>query len=273
MVVLRRRSQTQTRRGGLISTSCNRHTIQRYSAMNQDFERYDEIVLRMTDFRLAPPGRTVRITRGLGDSLSTAGSLLPRKGIAVTNRISWHVTAFVTALMLFPTGSGAQTPATSFDGLRGLLQLGNDVVVTDSNGRRTRGRVVIVTASSLDLAVDTRRFLFLRQRTQQSFADTVVTMVTRVDSRKEGAIIGFAAGFVPIMLAPCDSRDDGGYCFFAKVTFGPMFGALGAAIGAFIDGRLNKTVYRAGAPVAPVTITLSPLLSTKTTGASLSLRF
>jgi hypothetical protein len=29
--------------------------------------------------------------------------------------------------------------------------------------------------------------------------------------------------------------------------FRPLFGLLGAAIGAFVDGRLNETLYRGGA--------------------------
>lgn len=189
------------------------------------------------------------------------------------NQILRHLTACVTALMLFPTSSGAQSPATTFDELRLVLHDGNDVVVTDSNGRRTRGKLVSVTTSSLDLVVERPRFLILRERSNQSFTDTVVTTVTRIDSRREGVIVGFFAGFVPVMHVPCDSRDDGGSCAFAKIAYGPVCGVLGAAIGMVIDGSINKVVYRTGAPVRPVTITLSPLLNAKTTGASLSLRF
>jgi hypothetical protein len=68
--------------------------------------------------------------------------------------------------------------------------------------QRARGKLVSVTASSLDLAVERRRFLILRERSPQSFTDTVVTTVTRIDSRREGGIIGFIAGFVPVVLPP-----------------------------------------------------------------------
>ena len=130
-----------------------------------------------------------------------------------------------------------------------------------------------VAASSLDLTLEKRKFLILREHFQRTFTDTAVTRVTRIDSRVEGGIIGFVAGFVPVVLAPCDSHDDGGYCELGKIIFGPLSGALGAGIGMLIDGSINKVVYRTTAPVRPVTITVSPLLKPKSAGASLSLRF
>jgi hypothetical protein len=190
----------------------------------------------------------------------------------MTNRILWHITACVTALTLFPTSSRAQSPATTFDELRLVVKDGNDVVVTDSNGRRTRGRVATVGASSLDLAVEKPRFLILREHSHQGFTDSAVRTVTRIDSRREGAFIGFLAGFVSVVVAGCNSGD-ALECDYARILGGPIFGGLGAAIGMLIDGSINEVVYRSDARVGPVTITLSPALTTKSAGASLNLRF
>jgi hypothetical protein len=189
------------------------------------------------------------------------------------NRYLWSVTACATVLILFPASSGAQAPATSFDGLRLVVQDGSEVVLTNSDGRRIRGKLVSVTTSSLALVVERPRFLILRERLHQSFTEAAVTTVTRIDSRWEGAIIGFLAGFVPVVLPPCPSNDVDG-CGLVKVVLGPLAGALGAAIGVAIDGSINTIVYRNGNPsVGGATITLSPLINTKTAGASLRLRF
>jgi hypothetical protein len=194
----------------------------------------------------------------------------------MTNRIVWHIVACVTAITLFPTSSRAQSPATTFDDLRLAVKDGNQVVVTDANGKHTRGKIATVTASSLDLAIERSKFLILREHSQRTFTDTDVTRVTRIDSRREGGIIGFLAGFVPIVVAACSGEKDSPdalYCDEGLVFAGPAFGLVGAAIGMWIDGRMNQIVYRTAAPVRPVTITLSPLLKPKSAGASLRLRF
>ena len=195
------------------------------------------------------------------------------KGPSVIHRILWYVSGCVAALLLCPTSSKAQSPATTFDELKLALQAGNEVVVTDSNGRRTRGKLVSVTTSSLDLMTKRPRFLIFQERSHQSFADTVVTRVTRIDSRREGALIGLAAGVVPVLLVPCGA-DYGGGCSLAKVLYGPGFGLAGFALGMVIDGSMNKIVYQAGtASVGRPTISLSPLIGGKIKGASLNLGF
>ena len=188
----------------------------------------------------------------------------------MSNRILWSIVSCVTALMVFPTSSGAQSPATTFDELRLLVKDGNEVVVTDSNGRRTRGKVATVTASSLDLAVVRPKFLILREHSQRTFTDTTLTTVTRIDSRWEGGVIGLLAGVVPVAVGWCHLGDV--ECHYA-ILGAPVAGLLGATIGMLIDGSINKVVYRTTAPVRPVSITLSPLLKVNGAGASLKFRF
>ncbi len=198
-------------------------------------------------------------------------------GVPLTHNLSCHLTACVTVLMLFPMGSGAQTPATSshvatsFDGLRTLLRPGNEVIVTDPSGKPTRGKIGTVTTSSLDLTIETTRLLVLRKYDQRSFAETGVATVKRVDSTANGAIIGIAAVLGPIILVPCPDNADGS-CSVGKVFGALLLVPLGAAIGGFVDSRLNETVYRRGPPAGRVTISLFSVQS-RTYGASLNLRF
>jgi hypothetical protein len=188
------------------------------------------------------------------------------------NRILWQTVACVTALMLFPTSSHAQSPAATFDALRLLVKDGNEVVVTDSNGRRTRGKVASVTSDSLHLALERPKFLILREHSERTFTDTTVTTVTRTDSRWQGGVIGLLAGFVPVAVRSCNSGD-ALECDYGVILGAPLAGLLGAGIGMLIDGSINRVVYRTTAPVRPLSITLSPLLNVNGTGASLKLRF
>jgi hypothetical protein len=191
------------------------------------------------------------------DNPSVAGE------ITVTNRIMWHVTACATTLLLFPMSGGAQVPATSFDELRQVLRAGNDVTVAGTDGRITKGKLVEVTASSL--TVERYRWPW-QKRVENNFGDTAVTTVKRMDSPWEGLLLGFAAGSIPTIIAGCHKNWRGEAC--------ALVGVVGAAIGGAIDVRHNKTVYRAGTPPAGRgTVSLSPSLSTKAAGATLSLRF
>ncbi len=197
----------------------------------------------------------------------------------MTNRIVWHIAACVTALTLFPTTSGAQSSATTFDELRLAVKDGDQVVVTDSDGRRTRGKIAKVTASSLDLAIERSKFVILREHSQRTFTDTDVTRVTRIDSMWQGGVIGSLVGFVSGVVGPiprCSgTRRNDIACdpLFRLIVAGPVFGLVGAAIGIGIDGSINKVVYRGDPQVHPVTITVSPLLKPKSAGASLRLGF
>jgi hypothetical protein len=163
--------------------------------------------------------------------------------------------------MLLPTSSRAQTAATSFEELRAVMQDGDKVVVTDSDGRRTQGRLTNLTASSI--GVMTPRFWPWQEPTQRSVADRDVRTVQRIDSTRDGALIGFVAGFLPVLVGVCVNDDPYVSCAGALVFGGPTVGALGALIGAYIDGTLNTTVYRAG--------TLAGLDRTETIEQSLSL--
>jgi hypothetical protein len=185
-----------------------------------------------------------------------------------------HVALCATLMLVLPVSSRAQTAATSFDELRAVVQDGDKVVVTSSDGGRTRGRLTNLTTSSM--VVMTPRFWPWQEPTPRSVADRDVRTVQRIDSTRDGALIGFVAGFLPVLVGACANDDPYVSCAGVLILGGPTVGALGALIGASIDGMLNTTVYRAGTPaISGATVTLSPSVNTKTAGASLrlSLRF
>lgn len=192
----------------------------------------------------------------------------------MNNRMVRHVAVCAAALMLCPISSGAQTLATSFVELRGLLQDGDEVVVTGSDGRRSQGRLLTVTPSSLYLLVETPKFLVLVRRTQQMFSENAVTRVQRMDSRWEGALIGLSVGFVSFSLAACGSDWGSVDCSYALIFFSAPLGVLSAFLGGEIDRMRNQTVYRAGT-LAPdgATVSLSPFFTRRATGALLNVRF
>ena len=59
----------------------------------------------------------------------------------------------VLVLALLPHNAGAQTVAQSFEELRALVKSGDTVYVTDTSGRRTKGKIGDLSASSLQLLV------------------------------------------------------------------------------------------------------------------------
>jgi hypothetical protein len=200
----------------------------------------------------------------------------------VINRFLLHVAACATALMVFPATGAAQTPAASFDALRGVVRNGDHMIVTESDGRRTSGTVMNVTPSSLDLKVDTCRIgiRILCRSALHSVSASATISITRIDSPREGGLIGLAAGFASSYLLVCnnnyfsDNYPRDGSCASAVILVALPMGGLGAVIGAFIDSRRNETVYRASAPaLGGVTVSLSPVLTGNGTGALLTVQF
>lgn len=90
-------------------------------------------------------------------------------------------------IVLWPGAGAAQTVASSFDELQNVLKTGETVSVTDDSGRRTKGKVVDLSASSLVLLVG---------RKDQSRVFTVdgTTKIVRHDSLDNGVLIGLGAG-------------------------------------------------------------------------------
>lgn len=142
-----------------------------------------------------------------------------------------------------------------------------------ADGRRTRGRYVTMSDSSLEMVKP--RVWRWQKPVAKTFTDAAVTTVKRVDSAWEGAVIGFAVGYIPLTAHVCQHDNRGEMaCLGAVYYAGPLLGLVGASVGMFIDGRHNKTIYRAGTPGSgATTVSLSPLLTTRTAGGLLTVRF
>jgi hypothetical protein len=185
-------------------------------------------------------------------------------------RTPCQVVACVAALMLFPSISGAQPPATSFEELLPLLRPGQEVIVVHADGRRTRERVLAVTSSSLEMQSKS----LLRYRApgpRTSYSESAITSILLVDSVWQGALIGYAAGF-GVGVARCRADDD---CLHGDLVAPLLITLAGGAIGATVDAAIRKTVYLNGTlrPAGRATIGVSPLVAPRTTGVSVSLKF
>ena len=184
------------------------------------------------------------------------------------NRVTSRVIVCLVALLI-PARSGAQAPATTFADLQRVVQAGQEVFVTEANGRRTRNIVVDVTPSELIVrSKPVWRFKGLGPR--RIFMESSVVRVTRVDSLWQGALIGYATGF-GLGVASCNAHSSD--CVPMYVVVGDTL--IGGAVGATIDALIRKTVFlkAASRAFAGATFTLAPSFATKTTGASLTLQF
>jgi hypothetical protein len=184
------------------------------------------------------------------------------------NRTTSRVIVCLVALLI-PTRSGAQSPATTFADLQRVLQAGQEVLVTEADGRRTRNIVVAVTRS--ELVVRSKSvWSFNGLGPQRTLMEWSVARVRRVDSLWQGALIGYATGF-GLGVAACNAHPSD--CVPMYVVVGDTL--IGGAVGATIDALIRKTVFLKSAPrpFGRATITLSPSFGTKTSGASLTLQF
>jgi hypothetical protein len=188
----------------------------------------------------------------------------------MTDRILWQIVACVTALTLFPTSSGAQSPATTFSELRQVLRPGEQVIVTHADGRRTREIVVALSDTSLELRSKSM-FRFRSPGPRTTHSESSIVKVKRVDSAANGILIGLGIG-AGLGIAGCMAQREQNSCAlvaYMPVVFGSLMGGLS---GGLVDAALRKTIYRDGTQ-GSAAIVFSPLINTKTTGASLSLRF
>lgn len=188
------------------------------------------------------------------------------------------------AVTLLPRTAGAQTIARSFEELQRLFKPGPTVVVTDLMGRRTTGRVVDLSESSLVLEPRGEG------GTRRTFAESSVAEIRRTDSAWSGTLIGLAVG---IGLAKGLCEQDWELCRGASVVgaqfgvrglpvngshvFGPLM--LSALIGGPLAGGLidrakgNNTIYLARSRSSQSSVAVSPWHIHGGGGMSVAFRF
>jgi hypothetical protein len=205
-----------------------------------------------------------------------------RAGLDRTGRWKWVLHMSVSLLVLAPVNASAQVVSTSFEQLQALVKPGDTVDITDTTGRRTRGTLGELSASSLELlarktGADGGENLV---RDRQLFErDVQQIQLVRRDSLWNGTLIGFAPGaaigmFILFVGAGCD-------CYTvesrAPIALSTMLfaGGIGALIGGTVDASIVKrtTVYFRLPDSRSVDLRISPVLSKSATGVKIGLRF
>ena len=104
----------------------------------------------------------------------------------------------ISALLFVSTTAAAQTPA---DDIRAQVKDGQKVSVTDDQGRDFKGRIIRLTSDVLTIAKG-------RERTDIPYTDIV--KIDRVDTLKNGALIGLGVGSVMgiLFVMPSDCEPD-----------------------------------------------------------------
>ena len=176
-------------------------------------------------------------------------------------------------LLVRPSIAMAQESSGPFERLLTVLQPGDTIVITDTNGRRTAGKLRELTASALELqdgyghdgpalgrfgADDVRQIRFERH-----------------DALLNGTLIGFAAGAAPGIVFIASRRNgsdpiqDAGIA--ASIILVP--GAMAAGIGALMDALFfeHRIVYKSTGQRSWVSV--SPWLAGSRKGLQVSLRF
>ncbi len=163
------------------------------------------------------------------------------------------------------TASLAEAQPVSFDRLALQLNQGDSVTVTDSDGRRLRGRIVDLSASALALQTD-------GLRRELNRGDISAIQRRERDSLTNGALVGFASGVaLAVMLVSVECSGCAGDA--DNMRWYALFGAAGAGIGAGLDSlhQGSRIVYRASS--SDRRLAVSPVVSPERQGVSLSLGF
>jgi hypothetical protein len=174
------------------------------------------------------------------------------------NRQMWSTVAVFVSLV--PSPAPAQTVATTFEELRQVVKNGQTIVVTDTNGQRTKGKVRNVAVSPPSLVV-----LVPEARTM---AEGTVAEIRTTDSLRNGGIIGGGVGLGLAMWDYLIDPSEPGNAAIFSVAIG-----LGTVIGVVIDSLAGgaKVLYRSRQQ--PRRLTLSPFAAQHRQGVLISVRF
>jgi hypothetical protein len=148
----------------------------------------------------------------------------------------------VLAAALLPSAACAQVttnagpPATTFSEIASgaTVKAGASLVITDSSGLRTRGKLTTLSSDILSIRANGRTRTFTNQEVRE-------VQQRLNDSKIEGALIGLAAGWLAPALV-CTSRSDSSETLGCVLDTLLLGGVPGLATGAAIDAARAKTV-------------------------------
>ena len=136
--------------------------------------------------------------------------------------------------------SMAQMATRTFDDLRAEGHRGEIVYVTDQGGTKVKGRVVRISATSIDLLVN--------DGSRKWAASDVAWITQRRGHAGRGALIGLAAGASSAVLLVLAEGEDPAFAWYLGAFLGGIGAGAGAAIGAAI--RPERVLYAAPRPSA-----------------------
>ncbi len=166
-----------------------------------------------------------------------------------------------------PWPAGSQELASSFDQLRVLVKPGDTLTVTDRDGQETRGRMVRLTGTLLELDGDGATRLL-----QEGAVTTIRHRYA--DSLGNGARIGFGVGAGLGALVGFAVAGEIGSV--AAVPIILVYGAMGAGIGVGIDGiqSSDKLIFsRPGSGSGSARLKIVPINGPGRRGVRLTLGF
>lgn len=179
----------------------------------------------------------------------------------------------VIAGMLLVCGNAQAQPSAAFENLPRLLAPGQEITITDVNGRSVRGRLISIHHRGIDLRLgdgtDAVVQRFPRQEVQQVNGP--------VDPLWDGTVVGFSAGFVGGCINGYATFDPHGFNLLTKTAMGSCLiagavsGGIGAGAGALIDlavGRHGRVLYR-----SPMPLVLGPDIGRGRAGLNATLRW
>ncbi len=183
------------------------------------------------------------------------------------SQLSCAALLLVLAVSVPITGE-AQDVASSLDDLRELVRVGDEVIVTDLQGRQTEGRVVGISSSSLGLMVGGVR---------TDFAEDALDTVSGRDSRWNGTLWGLGVGgvlgaWLNRGLVKEYGREDIGVG--ESVAFIVGAAGVGAGIGFAVDALIKgrRLIYSRSQVSMRGSVTLLPMWVGRRKGVYVSLR-
>lgn len=160
----------------------------------------------------------------------------------------------------------SRAPARSLDELRDRVKPGATVTITDEEGREVTGKITDLSTSTLALMVkgverrfDEREIALVQQRQR--------------DPEWNGAAIGagILGGLMAVLILPeCEASS--GDCTVAVLCFTGVGAGIGTAVDATVQGK--STIFlRPGGGARANAVSLSPLVSPRSAGVRLAVRF
>jgi hypothetical protein len=187
-------------------------------------------------------------------------------GIRVDKQSVMYWLPLLLAFLVSGTTELTAQEARSFEQLQLLVKPDDTITVLEITGKVTKGRIVQLTDSTLQLMTDgvlrelpQNRTMQIRQKREDSLSN----------GAKYGALVG--GGLGALMAAGLYIMVD--HCIGCAVAVGAGYSAMGAGVGVGIDALIRRErVIFTPAP-ASSRVTIRPLLSAQRRGVSLSWAF